>query len=234
TVEMPDALVEHQVEHDVEAMSREYAGAGISPERYIALLEQLSPTFRVQMRVAVRRRLARTLVLEEIGKAENIEVTDEDVDVVRRRIRRRVGPEAREEAEHVTQQESWITELKAQLYTRKLVNRLVEIATGSPLDTETDEDEDDEAELEAANATSDDEAELEADTAIADETSDPAAGIDAAEAADDEEAALVEPPASATVSDDTQPASDGEPETESPEVGAPVTETDQPQSEERR
>jgi trigger factor len=83
-VDMPDSMVEHQVQQEIEEMSEELAERGIALEAY---LEALKGT-RYQLEKAIRDKvvdgLKAELVLDAVAKAENIEVSgDEAEDYVR-------------------------------------------------------------------------------------------------------------------------------------------------------
>ncbi|MDQ3855735.1 MAG: hypothetical protein M3281_04990, partial [Chloroflexota bacterium] len=103
---------------------------------------------RESQRERARERLMRGLVLSEIAKAEHIAVEDADLEREVDRIAGRISSEERDEVRSLLAGEEWQRRLRSDLFDRKLLSHLVELATGTPLEDEV-EDDDGEAEVQA-------------------------------------------------------------------------------------
>lgn len=134
-VDMPDVLVEREVGHRMEHFEEGLRNQGLSLRQYLQFTNQTEEDARAELREPARERLVRGLVLGEVGKAEDIQVADEEVDREVERVAARISEEEREEARRYLEGEEWRSSMRSELYDRKLLNHLVEIATGEPLDT---------------------------------------------------------------------------------------------------
>ena len=79
-VDLADEIVESQVESRREDMVKRIEQSGLKLEQYLQILGQTEEQFVAQLREQALKEVTEYLVLEEIGKAENIEITDEILD----------------------------------------------------------------------------------------------------------------------------------------------------------
>ena len=80
SVEIPDVLVEEQVERMVDDFGRRIQSQGISFEQYMQFTGMTVAQMQEQMRPQALKRIQNSLVMEAIAKAEQIEVPEEKLD----------------------------------------------------------------------------------------------------------------------------------------------------------
>ena len=80
TMEIPDPMIEGQVNNMIEDYARRMQSQGLSLEQYMQYTGMTIDKLQEQMRPQALRRIQTRLVLEAIVKAENIQVDDEAVD----------------------------------------------------------------------------------------------------------------------------------------------------------
>ncbi len=80
TVEIPDAMIDREVEQMIQEQSQQMRYQGIELEQYLGYIGQTMDAFREQLRDAASRRILMSLVIEAVAKAENIEASDEEVE----------------------------------------------------------------------------------------------------------------------------------------------------------
>lgn len=78
--EIPEGMIESQLETEVQEFNHRLQSQGLEFDQYLTITGSTVEDLKVQLRPAAEKRVAIDLVLEAIGKAENIEVTDEDID----------------------------------------------------------------------------------------------------------------------------------------------------------
>ena len=78
--DIPDAMVEEQMDAMVQEYDRNLQMSGLNLELYLKYLGQDARTFREQTRPAAERRAKTDVVLEAIADAEGIKPTDEEVE----------------------------------------------------------------------------------------------------------------------------------------------------------
>lgn len=79
-VEIPEVMVDAKIDDMMNTMSQRMRMQGISLEDYCRLANTDMDQIREQMRDDARQRVKSDLVLEAISKAENIQVSDEDLE----------------------------------------------------------------------------------------------------------------------------------------------------------
>ncbi|NPV53361.1 MAG: trigger factor [Firmicutes bacterium] len=79
-VDLPETLVNQQIDSMVAEYKYDLSQQGMSLENYLEAVGQDIKSFREQFREEAQNTVKRNLVLHAIAKAENIQVTDEDVD----------------------------------------------------------------------------------------------------------------------------------------------------------
>lgn len=78
-MDIPEAMVESQIDQMVQEFQQRVSYQGISFEQYLQFTGQNADAFRESMKPEAMRRIQSSLVLEAIVAAENIEATDEDL-----------------------------------------------------------------------------------------------------------------------------------------------------------
>ena len=80
TAEIPDAMVEEQLDSMVREYDRNLQMNGLNLELYLKYLGQTPAAFRDSIRPTAERRAKTDVVLDAVAAAENIAVSDEDID----------------------------------------------------------------------------------------------------------------------------------------------------------
>lgn len=79
-MEIPDAMVEYQTEQMMEDFAQRMQAQGLSIQQYFQFTGMTAEQYKEQMRPRALKNIQSRLVLEAVAKAENIEVTEEDLD----------------------------------------------------------------------------------------------------------------------------------------------------------
>ena len=85
-VEIPDAMVAYETDQMVEDMARRIQAQGISFEQYMAMTGMTIDIVRAQAGAAALERVRRDLALGAVVAAENIEISDEDLEAEYKRL----------------------------------------------------------------------------------------------------------------------------------------------------
>jgi trigger factor len=137
-IDIPEAMIEEEVEHQIGHRKEELQRQGINWNQMLAMSNMTDEDVKADARPDAEARLRNTMILQEIARLENIEVTDEDLDA---EIERVAGPDlspddADEEAvaraqrmREVYQSDYFRNVLRNDLFERKLTDRIIEIAT---------------------------------------------------------------------------------------------------------
>ena len=80
TMEIPEAMIDSQLDNMVSEYARNMQNHGISLEQYMQYTGMTIDKLKEQMRPQAVKRIETRLVLEAVAKAENIQVSDEKVD----------------------------------------------------------------------------------------------------------------------------------------------------------
>lgn len=79
-VDIPEAMIENQLENELGEFDYKMKSQGIDLEKYLQLTNSTEESLKEQLKPMAVKRVKGDLVLEAIGKAENIEVSEEDLD----------------------------------------------------------------------------------------------------------------------------------------------------------
>lgn len=93
-MDIPEAMIETQCESMVDEFAQRLAQSGLSLEQYMQFSGQTMEQFKEQVRPEAVTRIQSSLVLEQIAKEENIEVTEADVDAEIEKMATMYGMEA--------------------------------------------------------------------------------------------------------------------------------------------
>lgn len=80
SMEIPDAMIDSQVDNMVNDYARRMQSQGLSMEQYMQFTGMTIDTLKDQMRPQAVKRIETRLVLEAIAKKENIQISDEAVE----------------------------------------------------------------------------------------------------------------------------------------------------------
>lgn len=80
TVEIPDVMIENEVDNLYRDFTNRMQQSGFTAEQYFAATGQTEADLKATMRPDAQRRVKGSLVLDAVIKAENIEISDEDVE----------------------------------------------------------------------------------------------------------------------------------------------------------
>ncbi len=134
SVEFPPILVEHEIDRLIAAQERELRESKISLEDYLRTRRKSKEELREELRPLASRQVARSLVLTKVAEAEEIAVTDEEIDGEVETMAQGAGEQG-EELRKFFNSPAARQSLEKALVTRKTVKRLVEIASGEAQST---------------------------------------------------------------------------------------------------
>lgn len=94
TMEIPEAMIDTQCETMIEEFAQRIAQSGLSMDQYLQFSGLTVDGLKEQVRPEALTRIQSSLVLEQIAKEENIEVSDADVDAEIEKMAKNYGMEA--------------------------------------------------------------------------------------------------------------------------------------------
>ncbi len=128
SLEIPDGLVDTELDREFQQMGERLSQQGVSMDEYLRMSGKTADAFKEEMRPDVTDRVRNSLVLEAFAKAEGVEVTDEDIDA---EIDRMVGDsEQAAQMRELYQSDYFKNMLSSQLENRKSTERLIEFVSG--------------------------------------------------------------------------------------------------------
>ncbi len=80
TMEIPEAMINTQVENMVDDFARRIQSQGLSMEQYMQFTGATVDSLKEQMKPQAVKRIESRLVLEKVAEAENIQISDEKLD----------------------------------------------------------------------------------------------------------------------------------------------------------
>lgn len=92
-VDIPEAMIEHQIEHEIDDFNYRLRLQGLDIDQYLNLTNSKLEDLKKQIRPLAEKKVKTDLVLEVIGKKENIKVTEEDIDKELERIAKEYNQE---------------------------------------------------------------------------------------------------------------------------------------------
>ncbi len=125
TVDVPKCMVDQQIENQIQDISYRLQSQGMPLEQYLQFTGMTMDALRDQLKETAEKAVKSQLVLAEIAKAENIEVSDEDVDAEFQKMADMYGMEVEKVKELMGAN---IEALKADLKTQKTVKAIVDTA----------------------------------------------------------------------------------------------------------
>ena len=124
SMEIPDAMIDSQVETMINDFANRLSQQGLSMDQYMQFSGQTSEQLQEQMKPEALKRIQTSLVLEQIAKEENIEVSDEEVDAEIVKMAEMYGMEADKLKEYMGDSEK--NSMKKDLAVQKAVDLVME------------------------------------------------------------------------------------------------------------
>ena len=118
-------MVDQQIENQIQDISYRLQSQGMPLEQYLQFTGMTMDALREQLKETAQKAVKSQLVLAEIAKAENIEVSDEDVDAEFQKMADMYGMEVEKVKELMGAN---LEALKADLKTQKTVKAIVDTA----------------------------------------------------------------------------------------------------------
>jgi len=115
TVDLPDLLIERELEIMLDELKVRLAEQGIAYDEYLRVTERDEPKVLTEFRPDAEKRVKTLLVLSEIANKENVEVTDAELDAEVERSRERYAGNPRLVA--------YLESARGRTYTRSLLRR---------------------------------------------------------------------------------------------------------------
>jgi trigger factor len=135
-LELPHVMIHEEAHHRVHQLQQEMAQSGTPFDAYLRMQGKTEEDIAHDMEPEAAIRLRNSMLMREVAKAENIEVSDEEIDA---EIAKMIGgnpddtsDEAvaqRERMQSIYGSDYFRNALRTELFDRKLTDRLVEIAT---------------------------------------------------------------------------------------------------------
>lgn len=127
-VNLPEVLVEREIQVMLDDMRQSLAYQGIPLERYLEATEQTLDQLKEEMRPDAEKRVKASLVIEAVAEAEGIQANAEDIEArIEEMLEGREGTE-REEMKQALQREDVQERIASSIRVRKTVDFLVEHA----------------------------------------------------------------------------------------------------------
>ncbi len=133
-MEIPDVMIESQVQSMLEDFANRISQQGLSMEQYMQFSGATTEQMQEQMRPEALKRIQSTLVLEEIAKKEDIQVSEEDIDNELDRMAGMYGMQADQLKEYMGDSEK--ESMKMEISIQKAVELIMECATEIDADSE--------------------------------------------------------------------------------------------------
>ena len=80
TVDIPDAMIDEQIDRIAGEYEQSLQGSGLSLDIYLQYMGQTMADFRAGLRPSAERRVKTELLLEKVAEVEGIEVTAEEIE----------------------------------------------------------------------------------------------------------------------------------------------------------
>lgn len=132
-VSYPEALLEDQIDYMLQHLDSELRQRGLTLQDYIRISGKTVEELRADQRESAEKSIKRSLVMHELEHAEQIVVTDEDLDAEIERIVTQFGDQA-SAFRSMYKRREMRENLRNELVSRKLMDRVVEIGRGQAPD----------------------------------------------------------------------------------------------------
>ena len=123
-MDLPKAMIDTQCETMVNEFAQRIAQSGLSMDQYLQFSGMTVDQLKEQVRPEAETRIKSSLVLEQIAKEENIEVSDEDINAEIEKMAKAYGMEADKLKEYMGDSEK--ESMKRDLAITKAVDLIME------------------------------------------------------------------------------------------------------------
>lgn len=124
TMELPEAMIETQCENMINEFAQRIAQSGLSMEQYMQFSGMTIDGLKEQVRPEAETRIKSSLVLEQIAKDENIEVSEDEINAEVEKMAAQYGMEADKLKEYLGDAEK--ESIKRDLSVTKAVDLIME------------------------------------------------------------------------------------------------------------
>ena len=124
TMELPEAMIETQCENMINEFAQRIAQSGLSMEQYMQFSGMTIDGLKEQVRPEAETRIKSSLVLEQIAKEENIEVSEDEINAEIEKMAAQYGMEADKLKEYLGDAEK--ESIKRDLSVTKAVDLIME------------------------------------------------------------------------------------------------------------
>lgn len=145
-VDVPQVMVEKQVENEIRDFEQRLGQMGISLDQYIKMTGIELITMKNQMRPQAEARVKQELALEAFAKAENIEVSDEEIDNELKELAKIYQREDVEKYIEEYRAENDLNGITDFIKNRKTIEKLVEMVEFTLVEKESPKEEEKEEE----------------------------------------------------------------------------------------
>ncbi|WP_070001064.1 trigger factor [Cellulosilyticum sp. I15G10I2] len=80
TIEVPEAMIEEQVDRNIKSFAQRMQSQGLQIEQYLQFTGQTMDSFRENFKKDAENQISTRLLLEKVAETENITVSDEELD----------------------------------------------------------------------------------------------------------------------------------------------------------
>jgi len=126
TVEIPESMVEQEVDRMLQEFEQQLSYQGMNLDLYYQFAGTSEDGLKEQFKKDATTRVKTNLVLEAVAKAENIEITEEDIEEEIQRLAEAYKREADEIKSLFASREDGLDGLKSDIQIRKTIDFLVE------------------------------------------------------------------------------------------------------------
>lgn len=131
--DLPNSMIEDQVDLDIERMKKDAQRKGFTWQRYLELAQKDEQTLRAELRPQAEKRIKELLALLELAKAEQIQVTPQDVQAeIDAQVEREGGARAAQVRRQLETPESR-KDIEFRLKMRYTLGWLMAMARGEPV-----------------------------------------------------------------------------------------------------
>ncbi len=124
-LEVPQVMVDSEITHMMKDFENRLRQQGMNLELYFQFSGQDEAALKVQMQGDAEKRFRNNLVLEEVAKAENLEVSDADIEEELENLSKLYNRPA-EELRNIFASNGYLENMGSDLKVRKAVKFLVE------------------------------------------------------------------------------------------------------------
>ncbi|MDN4592658.1 trigger factor [Polycladomyces subterraneus] len=123
-IDLPPVMIEHEIDHMLRHFDQQLRYQGMNLDLYKQFTGQDDAALREQFKEDAEKKVRANLVLEAIAKAENVEVTDEEVEEELKKLAEQYNREL-DEIKRLFEQQGGLDQIKEELVIRKTIDLLV-------------------------------------------------------------------------------------------------------------